>query len=153
MTPVAAAVAGLVLAGAPVPAPLQPSAAITASTYEHAARPVALTYKLRYEMQCGNPGVGPLTLAFPAQVAVPSGVSAAEVLLDGKPAPAVARRGSALIVSLPKPPAIMCDVIGMGTLTVTITKGAGFANPKSPGVYAFPVSSDKISASPRLRIR
>ena len=131
--------------------PMQPSAVITASSYRHAVKPVALTYKLRYEMQCGSPGKGPLTLAFPAQVAVPP-VSAAEVLLDGKPAPAVKPHGSTLVVSLPPQPKIMCDVIGMGTLTVTITKGAGFANPRAPGVYAFPVTSDKISARPRLRI-
>ena len=130
---------------------LQPSATITASTYEHAAKPVALTYKLRYEMQCGNPGKGPLTLTFPAQVAVPR-VSAADVLLNGKSAPAVTRSGSTLVVSFPPPPTIMCDVIGMGTLTVTITKTAGLANPKKAGLYTFPVTSDKISAMPKLRI-
>jgi hypothetical protein len=130
---------------------LQPSATLTASTYKHAAKPVALTYKLSYEMQCGNPGEGPLTLNFPRQVAVPR-VSAANVLLDGKAAPAVTRNGSMLVVSFPPPPAIMCDVIGMGTLTVTITKAAGLANPKAPGLYTFPVSSDKISAMPKLRI-
>jgi hypothetical protein len=131
--------------------PMQPSAAIAASSYKHGAKPVALTYKLSYEMQCGNPGQGPLTLAFPSQVAVPK-VSAADVLLNGMAAPAVRRNGSTLVVSFPAPPAIMCDVIGMGTLTVTITKAAGFANPKAAGLYAFPVTSDKISATPKLRI-
>jgi 1,6-anhydro-N-acetylmuramate kinase len=145
---VAAALAVAAAAGAQ---PMQPSAAITASSYRHAAKPVALTYTLRYEMQCGSPGTGVLKLTFPAQVAVRP-VSAADVLLDGKPAPAVKRLGSALQVSLPPQPQIMCDVIGMGTLTVTITKAAGFANPKTPGVYAFPVTDEKISATPKLRI-
>lgn len=144
----AAALALVASAGAQ---PLQPSAAITASSYKHATKPVALTYKLSYEMQCGNPGKGPLTLAFPSQVAVPR-VSAADVLLDGKTAPAVKRDGSKLIVSFPPPPAIMCDVIGMGTLTVTITKAAGLANPKAAGLYTFPVTSDKLSAAPKLRV-
>jgi hypothetical protein len=130
---------------------LQPSATLTASTYKHAAKPVALTYKLSYEMQCGSPGKGPLTLTFPSQVAVPR-VTAADVLLNGKAAPAVRRNGSTLVVLFPQPPAIMCDVIGMGRLTVTITKAAGLANPKSPGTYAFPVTSDRISATPKLRV-
>jgi hypothetical protein len=84
-------------------------------------------------------------------VAVPS-VAAADVLLNGKAAPAVKRQGSTLVVSLPAQPTIMCDSITMGTLTVTITKAAGFANPKTRGLYAFPVTSDKISAQPKLRI-
>jgi hypothetical protein len=130
---------------------MRPSAAIIASSYTHSAKPVVLTYKLRYEMQCGRPGKGPLTLGFPAQVTVPN-ASASNVLLNGKAAPAVKRQGSTLVVSLPPQPKIMCDSITMGTLTVTFTKGAGFGNPKRPGIYVFPVNSDKISAMPQLRI-
>jgi hypothetical protein len=148
---VLAVLAALALAGSAAAAPMQPAASLAASTYTHGAKPVALTYKLTYEMQCGSPGKGPLILAFPAQVAVPS-VAAADVLLNGKAAPAVKRQGSTLVVSLPAQPTIMCDSITMGTLTVTITNAAGFANPKTRGLYAFPVTSDKISAQPKLRI-
>jgi 1,6-anhydro-N-acetylmuramate kinase len=151
MRALAAVAAALTLTAAAGAQPMQPSAAIAASSVRHGAKPVALTYTLRYEMQCGSPGTGVLKLTFPAQVAVPQ-VPAADVLLDGKTAPAVRRHGSTLQVSLPPQPQIMCDVIGMGTLTVTITKAAGFANPKAPGVYAFPVASEKISATPKLRI-
>ncbi len=146
-----AVAAALAVAAAANAQPFQPSATITASSYKHGAKPVALTYTLRYEMQCGSPGTGIVKLTFPPQVAVPR-VSAADVLLDGKAAPRVRRVGSTLQISLPPQPQIMCDVIGMGTLTVTITKAAGLANPKAPGVYAFPVTSEKISATPKLRI-
>ena len=151
MRTLGAAAAVLVLAGTAGAAPMQPGAALTASSYTHAAKPVALTYKLSYEMQCGSPGKGPVTLAFPAQVAIPR-VSASTILLNGKAAPAVKRQGSTLVISLPPQPKILCDSITVGTLTVTITKRAGFANPKAPGIYAFPVNSDKLSAMPKLRV-
>jgi hypothetical protein len=130
---------------------VQSSAAIIASSYQHSAKRVALTYRLTYEMQCGSPGEGPLRLTFPAQAAVPR-ATAADILLNGKSAPAVKRQGSTLVVSLPPQPTIMCDSITMGTLTVSLTRGAGYANPKSPGIYSFPVYSDKISRMPKLRI-
>ena len=59
-------------------------------------------------------------------------VRAADILLNGKAAPAVKRYGSTLVVSLPAQPAIMCDSITMGTLTVTVTKAAGFATRRRP---------------------
>jgi hypothetical protein len=151
MRVLAAAAGALALAASAVAAPMQRSAAVTASSYKHSAKPVALTYKLTYMMQCGSPGKGPVTLAFPPQSAVPK-ASAADILLNGKAAPAVKRQGWTLVVSLPPQPKILCDSITMGTLTLTLTKGAGFANPKKPGIYQFPVNSDKISAMPQLRV-
>jgi hypothetical protein len=137
---------------AAAPSPLQGSATIAASSARHGAKPVALTYRLTYEMQCGNPGKGPLTLSFPSQMSLPAVVPAADVLLDGKRAPSVGRSGRSLVVSLPPPPAVMCDVIGPGTLTVVITKAAGLGNPRAAGRYAFPVRSAKLSAAPKLVI-
>jgi hypothetical protein len=129
------------------------SAAVALSSNLAGARPVALTLALRYEMQCGSPGVGPVTLTLPAKMAVPANIAASAVLVDGKAAPSLTRSGSKILVGLPPQPRIMCDSITLGTLTIVLTKAAGIGNPKSAGTYALEADRVAQTFSAKLRIR
>jgi hypothetical protein len=129
------------------------SAAAALSSNLAGARPVALTVTLRYEMQCGSPGIGPVTLTLPAKMAVPTRIAASSVLVDGKAPPSLMRSGSKILVGLPPQPRIMCDSITLGTLTIVLTKAAGIGNPQSAGTYA--LEADRVSQTfgAKLRIR
>ena len=88
--------------------------------------------QLRYEMQCGWPGPGTVTIRFPTAMAVPSAIPATSVLAEGKPAPSVVSRGRQETVRLPPRKGIMCDVIGPGRLTITFTRAARIGYPELP---------------------
>jgi hypothetical protein len=87
-----------------------------------------LTLKLHYEMTCRQPGAGPVFVHLPAKMGAPRTLS---VRVGAKPAPATVS-GHDVTVQLPKPPAITCMSIGMGTLTLYLV---GVRNPATPGTY------------------
>ena len=117
------------------------------------ARPVALTLVLTYEMQCGYPGPGPLTIDLPSEERVPGALVRSQVLVDGQPARSVSISGHAVTIGLAAPPRIMCMVIGMGRLTILLTRASGLGNPVRAGSYAITATraSSEFSASFAIR--
>jgi hypothetical protein len=115
-----------------------PSIAVTLSTPHAGARPVAVTLRLRYEMQCGWPGPGSLAIRLPAGMQLPARLPAGAVLVNDRGATAAGPTGASrtVTVGLPKRPQIMCDSIGPGTLTVAFTRAARLGNPHAAGSYA-----------------
>ena len=140
--------------GPPKPIPIGPvsSATVSVSDTHAGARPVRLVLTLRYEMQCGNPGVGTLVVRLPAALRVRSSLPPHSVLLDGRTATA-RLHGHRLVVELPPRPRIMCDVIGPGKLRLEVTKAAGLGNPLRAGSYAVVAARGTRTFTARLRIR
>jgi hypothetical protein len=146
----AAAIAGSSLAAVPLP---PQSAGVSESTSTAGARPVALTFILRYQMQCGNPGKGPVTLTLPSAMTVPAKIAKSSVLLNGKTPPSVTSRGTKIVVGIAQPSFVTCDVIGVGKLTIVLKRSAGIGNPKTKGVYTFNVQVGKfIKGQPLMRV-
>ena len=83
---------------------------------------------LHYEMTCRQPGAGPVFVHLPAKMGVPRTLA---VRVGAKTAPATVS-GHDVTVQLPKPPAITCMSIGMGTLTLYLV---GVRNPATAGTY------------------
>ena len=123
--------AGTVAASAT--AGLGQSASGTISSRAAGTRPVTLTLKLGYEMQCGYPGPGPVVITFPASWRLPAKLGNAPALVNGKPALSVALSGHTVKVGLTPPPQIMCDAIGPGTLTIQFTRGDNIGSPLRAG--------------------
>jgi len=135
------------------PGPVAPvGATVTASTRSAGAKNVTVTLILRYEMQCGSPGAGPVVVTLPAAEQVPASLPRRSVLVAGKPG-AVSLAGHRVSVALPKPPQILCDVLGPGTLPIVFTRAAGLGNPAQPGTYTFTAVRAKQRFSARLTIR
>jgi hypothetical protein len=127
--------------------------AVSLSSHQPSARPVAVALTLHYEMQCGWPGPGSLSIRFPAAMAVPARIAPSSVLVDHKAASAVTvASGGTVTVALPPRPRIMCDVIGTGTLTVSFSRAARLGNPKTAGSYLVRASKPSVSASGRIVI-
>jgi hypothetical protein len=152
---VAAAV--VVLAGALSPAgasaALPPSDPATAvATPSKAAARTSLTLKLHYEMQCGQPGPGTVAVSLPALAHVPATLAPRAVLVDGHVAADAQLSGHMLRVPLPPPPRITCMVIGPGTLTITLARAFGFANPAKPGRYVIRAQKGMKTFAPMLAV-
>jgi hypothetical protein len=92
------------------------------------AHRATLTLKLHYEMTCRQPGAGPVFVHLPTKMGVPQTLVGR---VGEKPAPATVS-GHDVTVQLPKPPAITCMSIGMGTLTLHLI---GVRNPATAGTY------------------
>jgi hypothetical protein len=140
---------------AALPLPLPPqSAGVSESTSTAGARHVALTFVLRYQMQCGDPGTGPIAITLPAAMTAPAKIARTAVLVDGKAPASVRRRGAKIVVGLVgRKGLITCDVIAVGTLKLVLTRAAGIANPKAKGIYAVGVLiGASIKAQPKIRI-
>jgi hypothetical protein len=123
----AGAVAGSATAG------LGQSASGTISNNRASTRPVTLTLKLGYEMQCGYPGPGPVVVTFPATWRLPAKLGATPVLVNGKAAVSASLSGHTVKVGLAAPPQIICDEIGPGMLTVQFTRGDNIGSPLKAG--------------------
>jgi hypothetical protein len=127
--------------------------AVSLSSHQPKARPVAVALTLHYEMQCGWPGPGSLTIRFPAAMAVPARIAPTSVLVDHKaPSAVTVSSGDTVTVALPPRPQIMCDVIGPGTLTVSFSRAARLGNPKAAGSYLVRATRPSVSASGRIVI-
>ena len=109
------------------------SMTVTASPDVASAHPVRLTMTLRYQMQCGYPGVGPLVVTFPPAVRLPKRFAANAVRLSGKPI-AATRAGRQVTVTI-APPGKLCSLIGPGSLKLVFTRKAKLGNPKRAGSY------------------
>jgi hypothetical protein len=124
---------------------------VTASPAVAGARHVRLTVALRYEMQCGYPGAGPLTVTLPASIALPGKLPDGAVLVGGK-ATAAAVAGTRVTVQIAPYAGAMCDVIGPGVLQLVFTAKAGLANPAHAGSYRVAVVHARHSFSAELAI-
>ncbi len=138
--------AGVVAAAAG--AGLGQSASGTISSHRAGTRPVTLTLKLGYEMQCGYPGPGPVVITFPAAWRLPATLGATPVLVNGKAAVSASVSGHRVTVGLAPRPQIMCDVIGPGTLTIQFTRGANLGSPLAAGTSV--VTAQRASESFRV---
>ena len=125
---------------------------ITLSNYGAAARPVAITVRARYEMQCGWPGPT-IAVTFPTAERMPSSIPPQTVLVNGKKPVAVTLNGRTVLIGIARPSGVMCDVIGPGTATIVFTRAAGIGNPKARGVYSVSVQRGKLVLGTSFRIR
>jgi hypothetical protein len=125
------------------------SAAGTISSQRAGTRPVTLTLKLGYEMQCGYPGPGPVVVTFPATWRLPAKLGATPVLVNGKAAVSASVSGHTVKVGLAPPPQIMCDEIGPGMLTIQFTRGDNIGSPLKAGtsVVSAEVKSETFRVS------
>jgi len=149
------ALALLVTATAPAGgAAIRPAAvSVTLSTPQAGARGVRLTLQLRYEMQCGHPGAGPLVITFPAAERLPSQLAAGSVLVDGHPATRAERSGRVVSVALPVEHGPLCDVIAPGVLKIAFTGSAGIGNPPAAGTYSLTAHTPRVSGRASMAIR
>jgi hypothetical protein len=113
---------------------------------------VAVTIAMHYEMQCGWPGPGVLTIRFPNAMVLPKQLALTAVLVDKKLATGVGIAGRTVSVPLPERPRIMCDVIGPGTVTVSFSRAARIGNPKAAGSYTLAAAHQSDSGTGRLVI-
>ena len=140
-----------VAAAAPTPQP-GAAASVSSSSTRAGASPVALTLQLHYEMQCGSPGRGPLTIRLPAQMSAPPRIAKAAVRLNGKAPASVTVGGSGIVIGIPPRRGVMCDVVEPGTLTVVLESSAGIGNPKSAGAYTFTALEGSQTFRATLRV-
>ena len=113
-----------------------PATAAALSTTKAGAKPVALTLKVHYEMQCNQPGLGKALVQLPQASSVPARIDRAAVLVNGTPAPAVSVSGHDVSITMPaRRSGVTCMIMGPGTLTLTLTRAAGLGNPARAGAY------------------
>ena len=121
----------LALAALTVPAyganPLSGAAAtVTPAT---AGSKATLLLKLRYEMQCGQPGPGTAVVQLPSRMhPMPSLV----VRMNSTTIPGAKVSGTTVTIPLPVHKGITCMVIGPGLVTFDLV---GVRNPASAGTY------------------
>lgn len=108
------------------------SLSVRLSTAKAGERNVALTATFRSELQCGYAGT--VTLTLPDAMTVATAIPTSVVRIQGKHPVTVHVKGHAITVS-EKRPAIMCDSIVDGPITVVVSAGAHLGNPKSDGTY------------------
>jgi hypothetical protein len=114
---------------------------------------VALTLQLRYDMQCGRPGPGPLLITFPAAERLPSQLDAGSVLVNGHPATKAERNGRVVAVALPIEHGALCDVIAPGLLKIVFAPSAGIGNPPGTGTYSLMARTPRVSGRASMAIR
>jgi hypothetical protein len=136
----------------PVPLPPTGSATAVAAPATAGARPVTLTLKLRYEMQCARPGAGPLVVSLPKAMHVPRTLARSSVVLGGKPPASVSVTGHVVVLTLPPQHGVTCMVIGPGTLTVVFARAAGLGNPAAAGSYPIAVRIGAHAFTPHLAV-
>jgi hypothetical protein len=106
--------------------PLGASATLTPAT---AGSRATLALKLRYDMQCGQPGPGTVVVQLPSRMHPMPSLAVrvnANVITDAKIS------GTTLTIPLPAHKGVTCMVIGPGAVTLSLV---GVRNPTSPGAY------------------
>ena len=129
------------------------SAAAVAAPDTAGARPVRLALTVRYLMQCGRPGAGPIVVSLPAAEHVPGTFARSDVLVGGRPPVTAKVSGHAVLLTLPRPQGITCMVIAPGTLTIVFAREAGLGNPETAGTYAIPVRVGVRTFVARLTVK
>ncbi len=125
---------------------------VAASPHAAGAHAVRLTVTLRYVMQCGYPGVGPLVVSFPSAFKLPRRFASRTVKLDGKPV-AAKIKGRRVTVNVPPPNGVLCNLMGPGSVTLAFTRAAKLANPAQAGSYGFKATHGKRTFTAKLAIK
>lgn len=125
---------------------------VTASPHVARAHSVRLTVTLRYEMQCGYPGAGPLVVTFPGSLKLPQRFAAGAVKLSGKSIAGTVK-GRRVTVTVPRHKGSLCDVMGPGTVTLTFTRAAELANPARAGSFSFGATHDGRAFTAKLVVK
>ena len=105
-----------------------------------------LTLKLHFEMTCGRPGPGPVTIQLPAKMQTPRSLA---VRIGTIPATATVS-GSQVTVQLPQPHGVTCMSITQGTLSLYL---AGVRNPPSAGTYFVHAHLRTMAFTAQLAVR
>ena len=117
-------------------------AGATLSSSTPGARNVSVTIVLdNVVLRCGRPSLSSLSLALPSAMRVPGTIGARAVRVGGKPVQSVRTDGKTIVLSLPGPPRMTCDVIVLGALRIQLMHKAGLGNPARAGTYAFTVEA------------
>lgn len=132
--------------------PLLGSLAAVARPARAGATPVALTLAARLELQCGQPGPGPIVVRLPAALRLGQAMPRAAVLVDGRSVESVRVSGHVVTLVPRRHAGVICDVIGPGTLTVLFTKSARLGNPVRPGSYPVSLTARGQGAAGKLAI-
>ena len=119
------------------------SAVVSPGVVSHRA---TLTLKLHFEMTCGRPGPGPVTIQLPTKMQAPRSLA---VRIGTNPAPATVS-GSQVTVQLPQPHGVTCMSITQGTLTLFL---AGVRNPSSAGTYFVHAHLRRMAFTAQLAVR
>jgi hypothetical protein len=128
------------------------SMTVTASPRAAGAHAVRLTMTLRYEMQCGYPGVGPLVVTFPSALKLPQRFASSAVKLNGKPIAAKVK-GRHVTVTIAPHKGVLCSLMGPGSVTLVFTPAAKLTNPARAGSYGFTATHEKFTFTTKLAIK
>jgi len=141
------------LAGAGSRPPLT-GGSMTVATSNHTAgaRGVRLTLTLQYVMRCANPGPGPLVVSFPAGMKLPKQFASGAVKLAGKPVAADVD-GRQVTVTVPPHKGMLCDMMGVGSVSLTFARSAKLANPAQAGSYRFKATHRSRAFTAKLAIK
>jgi hypothetical protein len=128
------------------------TASVSLSSSRAGARDVTLTLILNYQMQCGYPGPGSITVGLPAAEHVPARLALAHVIVNSSAPASVGVSGHMVRVGLKPPPPVMCDEIGPGSVTIIFTRAAGLTNPAGPGHYTVVATRAGVGFSAKFTI-
>ncbi|HEX4521844.1 MAG TPA: hypothetical protein VH063_19980 [Gaiellaceae bacterium] len=129
-----------------------PAMTVSAAPQVASAHAVRLEVTLRYQMQCGYPGKGPLRVTFPSAMSLPQSFASRAVRLNGKRI-AARVKGRRVSVSVPPPKGVLCNTIGPGSVTLAFTRAAKLRNPSRPGSYGFRATHAGHSFTAKLPIK
>jgi hypothetical protein len=110
------------------------------------AHRATLTLKLHFEMTCGKPGAGPVTIQLPAKMQAPPSLV---VHIGTSPATASVS-GNQVTVQLPQAHGVTCMSIVPGTLTLYL---AGVRNPATAGTYFVHAHLRTMAFTAQLAVR
>jgi hypothetical protein len=139
----AALVAAAALAGPAAAGDIQSATAVVSPAL--ASHQATLVLKLHFEMTCGRPGGGPLSVQLPGKMQAMPSLAAR---IAGAPATTKVS-GDQVTVQLPRQHGISCMSIAPGTLTVDLT---GVRNPAHAGTYLVRAHLRKMAFTARLAI-
>jgi len=142
----------MAVAGSAIAGPIQPSATVVPSNSSPGVRPVSLIIKIRLELQCGQPGVAPITITLPAAEKVPRTIPLTAVRVSGRLPATLSRQGRRITITPAAPSGVTCDVIAPGTITIRISKTANFGNPDRPGNYRIAIDRQTLHLQANLAI-
>jgi hypothetical protein len=129
-----------------------PSMTVSASSHLARAEHVRVKVTLRYVMQCGYPGAGPLVVTFPSAVRLPKRFATGAVKLSGNAA-AARIKGRDVTVTIPPHSGVLCSTMGPGAVSLTFTRAAGLANPVRAGSYRFTATHAKHTFKAKLVVK
>jgi hypothetical protein len=142
-----AGIAALGLIATPSPAALH----VALSATRAGATNVRVQLTEHTELQCGRPTTGTITVTLPAAVGVPTTLARGAIKLNDA-AVAAHIAGHRITFVVPRPTGVICDVIGPGSFTITLTAGAHLRNPSHAGTYRFSLTYNRRTSSSAVRV-